>query len=254
MNNFPTPVRSILAGLFFLFFFVQLHAQFEVYGIELEEIKEAAEGNPELKETFANLVLHPDSTIEIEEAVFIYYSSAYMDGYAPYGEQMVSKVVSHFFENDSLEAAVSACESLIRDNPAHTRPYLYAGIAYDKMGDTAMAAFFFKRYATMLSVPFYSGNGSSADSAFVVRSVDDEYLIMGELGYEVSSQALVFEDGIPFDILTGEKEGESADFYFNIHQPYGLGLAALFGDDNKKGKKKKKAKKKKKKKQKADQE
>lgn len=70
------------------------------------------------------------------------------------------------------------------------------------------------------------------DSVFVVRSVDDEYFIIWELGYQCNEQYFIDDDvGVFYDmfiVFVDEEMGEIIDFFFNIYQFYELGFKKMF--------------------------
>lgn len=234
--------------LFVMLFSNSLDAQTLVYGIPLEDMKTYALEREKYIIDISKKISNSEATIEIEEFFDLYYCSAYLGGYSPYGERLSMNVVYNFLKEKNYKQAIGVSKNLLNSNPGFIEPLYYIGLAYDRMGDTTNAEIYLKRFYDFLSVPFFSGTGESVDSAFVVRSINDEYLIIKELGLEFESQALIFENNIPYDILyVKSDDGNSIPIYFNIEQPFLLGLK--FGDDNDNNDdKNKKVKKKKKKK------
>ncbi|MGF7149514.1 hypothetical protein FHS96_003165 [Sphingomonas zeicaulis] len=65
------------------------------------------------------------------------------------------------------------------------------------------------------------GNGLSPETAYKVSSVRDEYQIMAQLGFEVSSQSLVVQRK-PYDVLEGkDADGQTRKIWFDISKFYG---------------------------------
>ena len=100
-----------------------------------------------------------------------------------------------------FKEVIEECNNIIKDNPGIIKPFSYIGEAYYQLGDSAKARLAYTVYYNLLSLPFYSGNGTCYDSAFVVRSISDEYTIMHELGLNSIGQGLNYNNNIPFDIL-----------------------------------------------------
>lgn len=210
--------------------------QVSVYGIPLDTIKQYATENPEYLKYINQKTIHTDSTVTIQECFDLYYGSAYLEGYAPYIERTSAIVPYELLQQEKYQEAIDVCKNQILSYPGFIRPFYFLGIAYDNLGDTISAQIFFDRFYDYLSIPYYSGTGESSDSAFVVRSIDDEYLIVGELGLQIASQALIFENEVPYDILTVSTPNDTIpkEMYFNILQPYllGLGLKSEYEEVN----------------------
>lgn len=218
-----------------------LLGQVRVYDIPLDSIKQYVIDNPEYLTQVNQKTIHPDTIITTEEYFYLYYGSAYLQGYSPYLERSSAIVPYEFLNQEKYQEVIDICKSQIIANPGFVRPFYFLGVAYEQLGDTISAQKFYKRFYDFLSIPYYSGTGNSADSAFVVRSIDDEYIIVGELGLESESQALIFENDIPFDILYVRTQNDTIpqEMYFNITQPYLLGLGLKSEkEDNKKDEKK----------------
>jgi tetratricopeptide (TPR) repeat protein len=74
------------------------------------------------------------------------------------------------------------------------------------------------------SVQPLQGNGNSFASAIKVESISEEYAYLREYfpGYKLIQQSLVFNDGLPYDILEFKtKEGKNMEIYFDISKFFG---------------------------------
>ena len=251
-------MRSTLL-LIFLSICSYSYAQITPYGFDLDSLKLMVEEDTTYLKELNEIFFETDSIVDFGTAYWIYYGSAYLDSYSPYGERMSSRLTNELRENGQHKEMIEMSEGLYRSNPGFVRALLDIGLAHESLEDTLMAKKYFEKYVSLLSVPFNSGSGESIDSAIIVRSVDDEYLIIGEYGYRMKAQSLVFENDIPYDVMETENaDGEERTFYFNIYQPYILGLRDLLGGELKEDKKqetkkeKRKRKKEERKKKKAD--
>ncbi len=64
---------------------------------------------------------------------------------------------------------------------------------------------------------FLSGDGKTAETAFYVVSIPEEYRVMNELGFKVTVQSLAVINGQAYDILSGkDSKGNNVEVYFNI--------------------------------------
>jgi len=238
-----------------LFFFIGCallsmpsYAQIYAYGIALDSIKESVTSNPADYLLLHQKTIYPDSTLTIDDYFYLYYGSAYLDGYSPYSEGNNLNEIYDFLKTGNYKEAIDICKKQIIEHPGYLKPFFLLGIAYENLDDTLTASKFFKRYYDYLSIPYFSGDGTSTESAFVVRSVGDEYLIINELDLKSQSQSLIFEKNVPYDMLQvkAENEEETQKIYFNVELPFMNGLNFMKDSkSNKKAAKKNKTKNKK---------
>lgn len=71
-----------------------------------------------------------------------------------------------------------------------------------------------------------SANGTSAQDAYRVSSLAQEYEVLRVLGLEPRSQALHVINGQPYDVITAfnPRTQETRDVWFDIARFYGRGL------------------------------
>ena len=228
-------MKTIRKLLFLLLVLIsaQSSAQIAPYEISLDSVEYWVKDSPEVIPNIVSLSLNPDSVLDMGGCFLLYYGSAYHEAYSPYTERGLVVAIYEMMEQDSLEIAKGLCQSMIEEHPGFLRPYYFLGRIYEMQGDTTKANNFYTKFFDLLSIPFFSGSGNSFDSAYIVRSIDDEYIIIGELGYDMQEQALFEHEGIPYDVLytTSLESGETRDFYFNIYQPYRLGMSWDFPDE-----------------------
>lgn len=221
-----------------------------VYGYELDSIGAYVQNDPELYQQLSTRFQAGDSTLNEIEFLVIYYGSAYLDSYSPYGETTGEQAMIALFNEEKYQEAIDMGEGILQENPAYAEMYFNVAVTYDKMGDTTALNRYLDLYYQLLSIPAFSGSGNTMDSAMVVRSVNDEYVLLREMGYgRPQGQSLVWNEAetIPYDVMkVQDEEGNDKDIYFNIYQPYILGLRKMLsGSDDKATKKKKKRKNKK---------
>lgn len=246
-------MKHLLLLYFFVCSFV-LSGQ-QVYGYELDTIASYINDDPGLYQQLATRYQEGDTTLNEIEYLVLYYGSAYLDDYSPYGESLSDKAMIALYNEEKYEDALEMGKNILKENPAYVEMYFNVAVTYDKIGDTTNLNKYLSLYYGLLSIPVYSGTGSTMDSAMVVRSVNDEYVILRELSYgRPHSQGLVWNDAetIPYDLMkVKDEEGNEKAFYFNIYQPYMLGLRKMLGGVEKaSGKKKRKKKKERKRKKK----
>lgn len=99
--------------------------------------------------------------------------------------------------------------------------------AYRKLGNTERADFYHNLAHKVGHSLFLSGDGKTPQTAYYVLSIPEEYRVMREFDYAVSSQFLVSVDGQAFDVLDGKDEkGKAVSVYFNICSFFGCAKKA----------------------------
>jgi hypothetical protein len=72
-----------------------------------------------------------------------------------------------------------------------------------------------------------TGDGKSAETAYKVKSIGEEYQVVAALGYpRPEMQSLVFAKDKPYDVLTttDPKTGEKVQIWFDISSFFGKGF------------------------------
>ncbi|MCB0540044.1 MAG: DUF4919 domain-containing protein [Bacteroidetes bacterium] len=232
-----------LFNILLLFFSIAFaNAQVYIYGISLEELKGEVLNNKHVIVETNQRCINLDTTVNIRDLFLLYFGSAFYDNYNPYAESLAYSIIESLYEEKKFKEVIEECNNIIKDNPGIIKPFSYIGEAYYQLGDSAKARLAYTVYYNLLSLPFYSGNGTCYDSAFVVRSISDEYTIMHELGLNSIGQSLNYNNNIPFDILytqNAEDNEEETGYYFNIYLPFSIGLKEILKSDSKEKKKRK---------------
>jgi Domain of unknown function (DUF4919) len=105
--------------------------------------------------------------------------------------------------------------------------HLAVANAFKELKDADKEKYHTDMAAKLLKAMLDSGDGKAAKTAFKVQTIREEYVIMRELGYQVSMQSLVFDKEFgSFDVLTGkDKDGKEVSFYFDINSFFGGGAS-----------------------------
>jgi hypothetical protein len=89
--------------------------------------------------------------------------------------------------------------------------------AYRQSGNEPKAKFFDEVAERASHSVYLSGDGKTAKTAFYVMNIGEEYRLMREFGYTVSSQSLLNIEGQSYDLLEAKDEkGNAVSVYFNI--------------------------------------
>lgn len=132
---------------------------------------------------------------------------------APDREAMVKA-----FEAKDHAKAVKLAQKVLDYEYANRGLHLAVANSYKELGNTEKAKFHADLGAALWKALMDSGDGKSAKTAYRVHSIREEYMVMRELGYQVSQQALVQEGGRAFDVLSGKNaDGKAVSVYFDIN-------------------------------------
>lgn len=163
--------------------------------------------------------LEGDSTMTMEEERHLYYGYIFQDEYDPYGRSDYEDSLRSMFEKDTIVQEdylkiIEFTNKIIEENPFNIGALSYRTYAY-RMTDQPEK---YERSRTqmylVLRVILTSGDGISAETAFYVIAVPDEYEVLSALEYSFSgSQTLVGD----CDYLTiGENSEDIEGLYFNV--------------------------------------
>jgi len=137
---------------------------------------------------------------------------------APNREAMVAA-----FEKKDYAKAVELVEVVLDYEFVQRGLHLAAEDAYRKLDNLPKADFHKSIADKLLKALLSAGDGKTTATAFRVLSVREEYVIMKELGYEVSMQGLLSGNGKPYDLLSGKetKTNKEVSVYFDISAFFG---------------------------------
>jgi Domain of unknown function (DUF4919) len=132
-------------------------------------------------------------------------------------EEQSKKMVEAINAKDFRKALKNAdvlLENDYTDMDAHFAEY----IAFREMGDSKQADFHRAVFDGLIRSILNSGDGKSEDTAYVVASVHEEYVVMRALGLQPKGQSLARKDGHSYDVMEVKesKSGQTSTVYFNV--------------------------------------
>ncbi len=225
-------VFALILGFISLHISGQTQKKFEVYGIHIDTLADMVHKHPEYFIHLKNVWLKNPVKLSDDEMILLYYGSVFMPGYQPKKEDKAVEKIAGYMGEMNFEEAVKEGEQLQKIYPFSARLYMLLGYAYKRIGEKVKSKYYYKRYAQLLRVPLYSGQGKSFSKAFVVRNISDEYLILNHLDLELVQQEVRYFKQIPFDVMlikTLSKDNKrmkilpKEKMYFNIYLPYFIG-------------------------------
>lgn len=206
---------------FYISFFAQKPAKFEVKKIDFDKIKENIQ-NPKSKYFYPRLMqsyLSNDTILDFEGYRHLYYGYTYQEDYNPFRESEFSEVIEPLYYKKSFTRA--ECDSIekfaektLNDNIFDLRQMKFYIFALREKKKYARASIKQYRLNHLVAAILSSGNGTK-ESPWVVNSPNHEYDILNFLGY-VATDHKELDNKI--DYISVKKTGKKSSpegFYFD---------------------------------------
>lgn len=161
-----------------------------------------------------------DTSVDFKELRMAYADSS---GYSPYGgDSEARKAMNAAIRASQWDEALKQSEKVLAQNYLDINAHYVALVANDKKGIADKADFHRFVVKGLLDSIRNSGDGRSAEKAFVVISVDEEYALLSFMGLRPTEQSLINTGGHSYDKLTAvdPKTNEKLDLFFNIDRPF----------------------------------
>jgi hypothetical protein len=143
-------------------------------------------------------------------------------GYDPYyrgGDDQ--KQLTEALKASDCARVVSAANRLLDTNFTNITAHVYAASCARKLKDESSAQYHRKVAQGLLTSIARSGDGQSAQSAYVVVAVDEEYAFLSTAGYRVKGQSLVQYGPHECDAIeVVDGSGAQKTVYFNVDRPW----------------------------------
>ena len=132
---------------------------------------------------------------------------------APNRDEMVA-----VFKAKNFKKAVELAEVVLDYEYTNRSLHRATAKAYRELKNRERADFHTQIGEQILHALLSTGDGQTAETAYCVQGINEEYVIMNHFGYKVSSQAYVVSTNSNYDVLSGthEKTGKRVDLYFDI--------------------------------------
>jgi hypothetical protein len=131
----------------------------------------------------------------------------------PHREAMVEA-----FKQKKYQKAVEFAEIVLDYEFTNRGLHLATANAYGELAQTKKVNLHTDFANKILNALLSTGDGKSAETAYCVQSINEEYVIMRHFGYKVFRQAYMTSGGGVYDVLSGkdEKTGKEVGLYFDI--------------------------------------
>lgn len=141
----------------------------------------------------------------------------------------ISREMFAAFRDKKYEKAIEQAQKILKSNFVSIDAHMVLAASYKDKNEPEKAKFHHYVASGLIKSILNSGDGKSMETAFVVISTDEEYVILRILGLMSGSQSLLSKDGHHYDQLDAidMETKKPVTLYFNIDRPFGA-LEKLF--------------------------
>jgi hypothetical protein len=171
-------------------------------------------------EALLERVKKSDKTVDFKELRLAYTETT---KYSPYGgDRTRRKAMFESLDAKQYDKALAAANEILDSNYLDLMAHFGATVSNRELGNAEKSAYHRFVFDGLMNSIRNSGDGKTEETAFLVISTDEEYVLFNFLGMRVQSQALVKGKDHTFDKMTAldTKTNETVVYYFNIDKPF----------------------------------
>jgi hypothetical protein len=121
------------------------------------------------------------------------------------------------FADGDCEGAIRQGEAILEKNYVYIDAHMVLGACHRRLGRAEQAEHHTATARGLIQAIAATGDGKTPETAFVVISVAEEYIVLMTRGLTKVQQALVTKDGRSYDLMTAQNQsGGTEQLYFNI--------------------------------------
>jgi hypothetical protein len=158
--------------------------------VDFDSIKTVLQKDTTLYSRLVERVRRFDSTLTKDELRLAYYGQVFQRSYSPYGKGEDNDLFIEKYNSGEHLAAMPYGEKAIKANPLVIGNLYKLGVCYKIAGNELMKKRVMRIFTRLLDCIEQSGNGKSCETSFVVTSVADEYVVLGDYDLDYDSQSL----------------------------------------------------------------
>jgi len=161
-----------------------------------------------------------DPTVDFKELRMAFTETS---DYSPYGaDREARQKMFAALKAKEFAAALETAEKILAKNFVEINAQFVAYVANRELNKTEKSSFHKFMFDGLIKSITASGDGKTAETAFVVISTDEEYVLLNFLGYRATNQSLITQNGHSYDRMTAinPKTNETVTYFFNIDKPF----------------------------------
>jgi hypothetical protein len=121
------------------------------------------------------------------------------------------------FADGDCESVIKQGDAILEKNYVYIDAHMVLSTCHRRLGQAAQAEHHTATARGLIQAIAATGDGKSPETAFVVISVGEEYVILATRGLKRVQQSLVSKDGHSYDLMTVQnRSGETEQVYFNV--------------------------------------
>lgn len=138
--------------------------------------------------------------------------------YDPYDVKIdeLRKKIKLNIEEKNFEKALEIARLILEKRYIDIKTHSYCSYIYKQLNDSVKSNYHNNIYNGLMNSIYFSGDGKSVKTAFIVMEVSEEYDLLNWLNLTQSEQSLIIKDGYRFDIIKVFDENRETEFFFNI--------------------------------------
>jgi hypothetical protein len=161
-----------------------------------------------------------DPTLDFKELRMAYTETK---DYSPYSnDREALRAVVAALVSKEYDKALTQADKILSSNYVDINAHFGAFAAHKALQHADQSAFHRFMFDGLLKSVVNSGDGKTEETAFIVISTDEEYVLFDFLGLRPTGQALVNKDGHSYDKMTAvdPKTNQTVVYFFNIDKPF----------------------------------
>lgn len=180
---------------------------------------QAADTTKSAYEALLERVKKGDQSVDFKELRFAFTETS---KYSPYGgDREKRKTMVGALNDKQYDKALAAANAILDSNYLDMMANFAAYVSNRELSNSERATYHRFVFDGLLNSIKNSGDGKTPETAFVVISTDEEYVLFNFLGLRVQSQSLEKVNGHSFDKMTAldPKTDKTTVYYFNVDKP-----------------------------------
>jgi len=137
--------------------------------------------------------------------------------YDPYNVEIdgLRKKIEINIEGKNYEKALEIANTILNRRYIDIKTHLYCANIYYQLNNKERSDYHYGIYNGLLNSIYFSGDGKSAKTAFIIMEISEEYDLMKWLEFEHTKQYLMLLDGYTFDIFEVSNDSIETELFFN---------------------------------------
>ena len=159
-----------------------------------------------------------EGAVDYKALRFAYFETP---GYNPLAGMLDYRAVWRPLAQRNWAEAVKQAEAVLEKNYVDANAHMVAAVAYREQGDAEKAKLHRRWADGLLESIKAGGDGKSAETAWHVISISEEYAVLRSMNLRAVGQSLANDKGHAYDVMkTLDPQNAEATFYFNVDKPF----------------------------------